>query len=448
MLDTQTLIIGAGLTGLSCAHHLGRDYLVIEREDEPGGIVRTRIRHGGFLCDGTGHWLHLRDPAMKELVNRLLGGQLAEYERRAVIHLCGVFTPYPFQANTYGLPREVVMECLLGLLKARQPADFGLAPPTTPARNFRECVERLFGEGICKYFMVPYNEKLMGVKLEEISASYADRFIPRPSLEDVVKGALGFSRESLGYNAKFVYPREGGISALPKALAASLSTPPRYQTSVERVDLQARVATLSNGERVRFRRLVNTMALPRFVAMLADVPEEIRTAVSRLRATTVHYFDIGVRGPGAAASRHHWIYFPEPEFIFYRAGSYSAVHAEAAPAGCRSYYVEMSGGVQDWLQRPEELKQRVLADLKKAGVLAEQDEVLFMELCNIPYAYVVFDDHYERSRGHILDWLAQHGTTSAGRWGGWNYGGMEDAMLEGKAAAAAINSAVGNPLRI
>ena len=435
MQDVSTLIIGAGLTGLSCAHHLPDNYVIVEKENEPGGVVRTRVRHGGFHCDGTGHWLHLRDAAMKDLVNQLLGGQLVEYERKAVIHLCGAFTPYPFQANTYGLPREVVMECLLGLLKARHPEDFGLTPPTAPPRKFRDCVERLFGEGICKHFMVPYNEKLMGVKLEEISASYADRFIPRPSLEDVIKGALGFSRESLGYNAKFVYPRNGGISSLPRALANALKTPPRYNTSVTRVDLQAKVATLSSGEEIQFKRLVNTMALPRFIAALADVPDEIRAATAKLRATTVHYFDIGVRGLGDLASQHHWIYFPEKEYIFYRAGSYSAVHADAAPVGCRSYYVEMSGGVQDWLKRPEELKQRVLADLKKARVLSERDEILFMELCEIPYAYVVFDENYEPCRKLILDWLAQHGTTSGGRWGGWNYGGMEDALLEGKAAA-------------
>ena len=440
MHEHPVFIIGAGLTGLSCAYHLGQDYVLVEQEKEPGGIVRTRVRHGGFLCDGTGHWLHLRNAAMKELVNQLLAGRLVEHERKAVIHLCGAFTPYPFQANTYGLPREVVMECLLGLLQARHPGDFGLAAPPTAPRNFRECVERLFGAGICKYFMVPYNEKLMGVKLEDISASYADRFIPQPSLEDVVKGALGFSRESLGYNARFLYPRDGGISALPRALAASLKTPPRFNTRVTHVDLSARTATLAGGEAVRFRRLVNTMALPRFIATLADVPEEIRAATAKLRAATVHYFDIGVRGQGEADSRHHWIYFPEPEFIFYRVGSYSAVHAAAAPAGCRSYYVEMSGGVEDWLKRPEALKQRVLADMKKAHVLSASDEILFMELCDIPYAYVVFDENYEPCRSRILDWLAHQGVTSGGRWGGWNYGGMEDALLEGQAAAQAIQT--------
>jgi protoporphyrinogen oxidase len=436
-----TLIIGAGLTGLSCAYHLEKDYLLVEKENEPGGIVRTRTRHGGFLCDGTGHWLHLRNPYMKELVNKLLPAQMSEHERKAVIHMCGVFTPYPFQANTYGLPREVVLECLLGLLQARHPEDFGLKPSAEPPKNFREWVVRNFGEGIAKYFMVPYNEKLLGVSLEELRPEYAERFIPRPSLEDVIKGALGFSRESLGYNAKFVYPREGGISALPRALALALRTPPEYNLTVKTVELRTRTATLSNGRQARYQRLLNTAPLPHFLAAIMDAPPEIRAAARQLRATTVHYFDIGVRGPGSEASQYHWVYFPEPEYVFYRAGSYSAVHADAAPEGCRSYYVEMSGGAAELLKKPDLLKQRVVADLQKARVLSTKDEVLFMELSQIPFAYVIFDQNYESSRKIIFDFLAGENIVTAGRWGGWGYGGMEDAMLDGKAAAEQFRTA-------
>ena len=101
----------------------------------------------------------------------------------------------------------------------------------------------------------------------------------------------------------------------------------------------------------------------------------------------------------------------------------------------------MSGGADGWLDRPEELKQRVLSDLRKARVLSVNDEILFMELSEIPFAYVIFDHNYESSRKQIFDLLAKNGVMTAGRWGGWNYGGMEDALLEGKAAAEQMNSA-------
>src|SRR5207237_9636261 len=126
----------------------------------------------------------------------------------------------------------------------------------------------------------------------------------------------------------------------------------------------SRTARLSDGRQVHFERLLNTAPLPRFLSTVTDLPDEIRNAAAQLRATTVHYFDIGVRGTGDVASHYHWIYFPEPEYVFYRAGSYSAVHADAAPAGCRSYYVEMSGGAEELLKRPEALKKSIVDALK------------------------------------------------------------------------------------
>jgi hypothetical protein len=64
-----------------------------------------------------------------------------------------------------------------------------------------------------------------------------------------------------------------------------------------------------------------------------------------------------------------------------------------------------------------------------------------MELCELPFAYVIFDQNYERCRQTIFDFLTSQNVLTGGRWGGWGYGGMEDAMLDGKAAAERIRRA-------
>jgi len=435
----NTLIIGAGLTGLGCSIHLKRNHILLEAENEPGGIVRTRIKHGGFFCDGTGHWLHLRNPAMKALVQEALGDNIVEYSRKARIFTNGGHTLFPFQANLAGLPNAVILECLTGLWKARHPEDFGMEASAGASGSFAESIQRLFGEGIAKHFMTPYNEKLLGVPLSEISPRYAERFVPKPSIEDILSGALGFSRESLGYNATFIYPRHGGIGALPKALVDHYGLKPEYGIRVTGIDLEAHVAELSDGRSIHYENLVNTMPLVSLLQLLRTSLPSVSEVSQRLRATTVHYFDIGVKGPGAKGSDFHWVYFPESEFIFYRVGSYSAVHRDLAPDGCRSYYVEISGGYEEFRNDAEGLRRRVIQDLITGETLSPDDEILFMDLCEIPHAYVVFDSHYEAARLTILGALAHHDVLSCGRWGGWNYGGMEDALLEGYGAALLIN---------
>ena len=110
------LILGAGLAGLSAAWHLdGQDRLVVERAPEVGGLCRS-IRERGFTFDYTGHLLHLRDPTIRDWALELLPDGYVDLHRSAWIHSYGKLTPYPFQANTAGLPLDVRLECLLGFI--------------------------------------------------------------------------------------------------------------------------------------------------------------------------------------------------------------------------------------------------------------------------------------------------------------------------------------------
>lgn len=431
--DVPTLILGAGLTGLSCAHYLGDParYRLIERESVVGGLAKTRLRPGGFQCDGTGHWLHLRTPEMKALVGKVLGDNLAPRARRARVYSKGVFTHYPFQANTFGLPKEVIAECLNGLIKARYEEQ--LPSP----KNYKEWVRKEFGEGISKHFMYPYNEKIYGVPLETLASDFAQRYIPRPSLEAVIDGALGLSKEALGYNAEFVYPKRGGIGALSESLHASVLRKAELGREPVAIDLAAKTAKMADGEVIRFGNLVTTIPLPDLVKRLVAgnpsvVPSAVIEAAGRLRANCVLYFDVAIKGAPKEHQDYHWIYFPEREFPFYRVGSYSAVEPTLAPAGHRSYYVEFGNfGDVD----PKRFEQPMLDGLRRAGLLSDEDELLFVIPNVLDPAYVLFDDHYAASRQTILDWLASVSITSVGRYGRWQYNAMEDALLEGKEAA-------------
>lgn len=432
----STLILGAGLTGLSAAHHLagGGGYRLIEREAEVGGLARTRKRPGGFLCDGTGHWLHLRQAYTRTLVSTLLDGNLEPRARRARIYSKGVFTLYPFQANTFGLPKEVVAECLIGFIRAKY--ERAAAPP----KNYLEWIHAEFGAGICAHFMEPYNAKIYGVPLDSLAANFAERYVPRPPLEAVVKGALGLSPEALGYNAEFVYPKRGGIGALSEALHGRLERPAERGRSPRSLDLTAKVAVLEDGEALRFEHLISTIPLPELVRLaLAGRPDAVPAAVveaaGKLRANSVLYFDVAIAGAPKEHQNHHWIYLPERDFPFYRVGSYSAVEPTLAPPGTRSYYVEFGHyGTID----PRRFEQPMIDGLRRLGIIEDDSQVLFMIPNVLDPAYVLFDHEYERARATVLGWAARSGVVSVGRYGRWQYNAMEDALLEGKEAAEIV----------
>ncbi len=439
---TETLILGAGLTGLSCAYHLGDGgrYRIVEREEAVGGLARTRKRPQGFLCDGTGHWLHLRRDVTKKLVNDVLGDNLEARTRRARVYSKGVFTLYPFQANTFGLPKEVVAACLKGL------ADAKFVEQHDAPKNYKEWIRQHFGEGICQHFMYPYNEKIYGVPLDTLAATFASRYIPQPSFEAVVDGALGLSREALGYNAQFVYPKQGGIGALAEGLKAGLQRDVEMTRQPVAIDLSKREAKMEDGETIAFDHLVSTIPLPKLIELIGvgtpdGVPDEIVEATGRLRANSVLYFDVAIKGEPKEHQDYHWIYLPEREFPFYRVGSYSAVERSLAPAGHRSYYVEMGhyGDVD-----PAQFEQGVMDGLRRLGLIADEDEIVFMIPNVLSPAYVLFDDVYEASRAEVLGWLDAQRVISVGRYGRWQYNAMEDALLEGMEAAERIDAARGN----
>ena len=187
-MKTDVLILGGGLAGLSTAHHLGRlgaaSRLVLEARDTVGGTAGSQ-RVGGFTFDYTGHLLHLHDPYGRDLILDLLKDNVAVHERRAWIFSQGVYTRYPFQANTRGLPPSAVRECVAGFLETvHRPRALAKDP------DFLSWSRATFGDGITRRFMKPYNEKLWQTPLSRMTTEWQGRFVPKPAAAEVLYGAL------------------------------------------------------------------------------------------------------------------------------------------------------------------------------------------------------------------------------------------------------------------
>jgi protoporphyrinogen oxidase len=436
------VILGGGLTGLSAAYHLDDvPSVVLERGDEPGGLCRS-FADEGFTFDCTGHLLHLRDPRFRDLVERLAPGVFASHERRALIYSQGTFTPYPFQANLAGLPVDTVKECVGGFVEALVRRET-TGDPDPQRATFREWVEAIFGAGIAKHFMLPYNAKLWRVDLDEIECGWVSWSIPRPTLREVLDGAFGTTVSGLGYNPTFLYPRAGGIRALPDAFAARVGDL-RTGHAVEAIDARRRVVRMRDGGEIPYERLVSTLPLDRLLATTVGLPEEMGPIGRRLRSVRVLNICLGVaRG---RLSDAHWIYFPEPEFSFYRIGFPSNLAPGLAPRGCSSLWAERSLLPEERFD-PAEATARAVDDLKAAGILRRTDRIVFSRVGVLDPAYVLYDRHRARHLPRVLETLRRHGIDSTGRFGAWEYSSMEGAMRAGADAAARAREALGTSER-
>jgi protoporphyrinogen oxidase len=427
--DARVVILGGGLTGISTAYHLKRPWLLLEKDARLGGHARTDETQG-FHFDKTGHWLHLRDPYTKELVQKLLPDQLVPVERKARVFSHGVLTRFPFQANLYGLPPQVISECLIEFVRAQQdPAS------QEPAKNFEDFCLKKFGKGISRHFMIPYNTKLWGVHPREITAEWCSRFVPIPKLEDVLKGAVGDVPPELGYNISFLYPKQGGIETLTRAFVAQLSGGDVVcGANPERIDPAAHELTLG-GEVIPWSAMVASIPLPELVKRLADPPQEIVDAADKLRCTPVRYLNVATKVPPRAD--WHWIYVPEEKYPFYRVGIYTNAVPAMAPPGKGSFYVELSD------RGPAPKVEAILPDVAQAmvaaGAISSVDDILFAELKELKYAYVVFDDNYYSSVETITGYLEKNDIFPRGRYGSWIYNAMEDSILAGREVALKLS---------
>ncbi|MGC4066520.1 MAG: FAD-dependent oxidoreductase [Polyangiaceae bacterium] len=425
----QVLVLGAGLTGMSAALQLessGADYLLLEREAVAGGHAVT-VEEQGYRFDRTGHLLHLKDDRRRNRILQLLDEPPLEIHRQSLVYSERVFTRYPYQSNTFGLPRDVAYECVLGFLRAK------MHPATAKPRNFEEFCRIHFGDPIAERFMLPYNGRLWGVAPREVTTEWCERFVPQPELEDVLAGAFGVKTRELGYNVVGYYPRRG-IGELSAALERRLR---RIHRSVipRRIDPVRRTCSLDDGT-ITYDRLISTLPLPALLSLIDDLPQTVLAATKNLRCSALYYLDVALhRQPRLP---FHWIYVPEERFPFYRVGNYAAFSADMAPAGAANLYVEL---VEREMPQLDRLWPRVLAGLEEMGIIESPDDVAFHRLRHLSHAYVIYDDRRSPSLDVIQRYLTSVGIITTGRYGGWNYSSMEDALRFGEEAVALVSSA-------
>ena len=471
----DTVILGAGPTGLAAALHAGPGSLLLEKNAQVGGWCRS-IEDGGFTFDYAGHIMFSNDAYVLQLYERLLGANLHWQNREAWVYSKSVYTRYPFQGALYGLPPEVLKECLVGAIEARfgplKKPDLRVSPTgpsraagalttasdATPARtgasagasgsatattasaaqqppkNFEEFIYKVWGAGVAKHFAIPYNKKLWAVPLSEMETSWLGGRVPLPDLEEMIEGALQPVGKPMGPNARFGYPLRGGFQAMMEGFLPLLEGDMELEAKIVAVSPSKKTVTLADGRQFRFNTLISTMPLPRLVeAMGSEAPDFVREAARQLRHVSVRCVNLGIGR--ADITDKHWIYYPE-DTVFHRIFVQGNASPHCNAPGGFGLTCEITYSPHKPLPAEgEALIRRCIDDCIRVGIIRADDPVWVANEVDMPYAYVVYDHARAALVQSIRDWMAQANILLAGRYSEWEYYNSDHAFVAGRKAA-------------
>ena len=433
--DQKIVILGAGPTGLAAAYRLQelghRNFRIFEARDKVGGLASSERSPNGFTYDIGGHVLFSHYKYFDALFDKLMGDEYQELVREAWVWMCGRFVPYPLQNNIKDLPKEVVLEMVMGLVEAQKsPLDLN------SIENFEQLIMKQFGAGLAKYFMMPYNFKVWAHPPRMMNKEWIGERVALPSLERVL-GNVILDRDDAGWgpNNTFKYPLYGGTGGLFERIVPYIKEHLVLESPAVSVDTGRKVVRFGGGREESYDVLLTTLPMDKFVALTVDAPDHVRDESKRLRHSGSFIVGVGVDRP--APTSKCWMYYPEADAPFYRVTYLSNYSPEVVPDHTRQHSLLAEISQSEF--KPEDrgtVVQRTLDGMLSTRLLTEEDvesRIADAFVIERDYSYPTPSLERDGVLRAVHPWLHERGVYSRGRFGAWRYevGNMDHSVAQG-----------------
>ena len=403
------VIVGAGVSGLAYAGFSKNECLLLEKDAEIGGYCKT-IKWGDFVWDYSGHFFHFRDTFLEDYICRnMVHDDIRYCEKHTQIFYRQKYIDFPFQKNIHQLDQDEFIDCLYDLFTNTGNDYF----------TFKQMLYAKFGQSIAEKFLIPYNEKLYACDLNRLDVDAMGRFFPYADKEEIIRNFKKTNNNS--YNSHFTYPRGGAIEYV-KSLASYIGKSNIcLNECVKSIDVTEKTIKTDKRE-LKYDNLISTMPFP---LLMQCCSMEYDTDIYSWNKVLV--FNLGFDKKGKDVF-NNWIYVPSKDFCFYRVGYYDNIFATKN----MSLYVELGFGKNTDVIDVEYYKEKVLDDLKKAGIITDH-KLIASHFVIMDPAYVHITKESIRDVEEKKKVLARNNIYSIGRYGSWTYCSIEDNILEAKA---------------
>jgi protoporphyrinogen oxidase len=346
----------------------------------------------------------------------------------------GHWIKHPAQTNLHGLPVDLVCTIIkeFAELQGKPPGVIG---------NYADWLNDAYGETFARTFPMEYTIKYHTTTADNMSTDWIGPRMYRPSLEEVLRGALAPNAPEVHYINHFRYPKQGGFVQFLKRFLAE--TELRTSHRVTRIDPVRRRLHFANGAVEAYTHLVSSMPLPEIVAVIDGAPARVRDAASRLACTEVVIVNLGFAKPEIIDAT--WTYFYDREYFLTRLSTPHLQSRQNVPPGCCSIQAEcyFSDKYRPLDRKPVDCIAPVIEDLQRCGLIEGAHEVTFRQVMHIKYANVIFDLESAAATRIVHDYLDELAIRYCGRYGDWAYIWTDEAFLSGERAATRVIDGLG-----
>ncbi len=421
----EIVILGGGVAGVSAAWHArraGREAVIFEARERWGGLL-DHFHTGGFRFDNAVHFAFSKNESYSEVLKMT---EMISHRPEPYNYEQGRWLKHPVQNNLYLLPVEEKVEAI---------KSFVARPGRSESDDYRQWLTEQFGEVIASRFPARYTEKYWTVPAERLSTKWIGNRLYRPSLEEVLFGAMTDKTPSTYYLPELFYPRRGGFRAILEPLVKDLDL--RTGKEAIHIDTGKKYVEFKDGSREHYSLLVSSVPLPELIDMLEKKPGEVEEAAKQLWATSIALVSLGFKAP--QAGEHLWFYVYDRDILPARVHAPYRKSPDNAPPDCSSLQFETYFSRHKPLQTSNEaLVEHVVAAVEKMG-LAAADDVIAADCRVLPYANVVFEKGMTAKRDFVLEHLAELGIIPVGRFGEWDYLWTDQSFLSGKKIEAHLD---------
>ena len=422
------VVLGSGMAGFGAAYRLHAEGLtptMYDKNSYYGGHTASFRNELGFLFDVGPHISFTKDSRIQELFADSVDQQYETLPISLNNYWNGYWPKHPVQLNLHGLPEDTVVKVISDFVEERQ-------KPEPVVNNYGDWLISSFGRAFAENFPMKYTRKYHLTSAENMSIDWLGPRIYRPSLEEVLRGALSPSAPQVHYITHFRYPSAGGfVNYLNKFIPLG-----KLQLNHELVsiDPRARELRFSNGHVTNYDGLVSSVPLPDLIRMIKGTPQDVFDASRLLACSTCVLVNLGIDRQDLSAA--HMTYFYDEDICFARIGFPHMLSPRNAPPGMGSIQAEVyfSDKYKPLTGSPDDCIEPVIRDLRRCGLLRENDRILSKKTMLLRYANIIFDLERASALKIVHGYLDDLGIAYCGRYGDWGYMWTDESFKSGERA--------------